>query len=767
MLVFLLPLFFLPFSFEKFELNKQYLLFFLVSLAFLTWLAKMILFDKEIKFKKSPLNIFVLAFFFIAVFSAIFSVDKLSSLFGFYGRFSDSLIGLFSFCLFYFLITNNVGIEKETKEGAVHSLLTVQSLLKTFFWSAFFVVLFSYFSIFGVFEKINSLFVGKFSLPAIMLQSGFNPVTASMDGLAVFLSIISVFLIGRILISDKKKKPNGQIFNYLLLVAISILLLIIDSKVAWLIIFLSLILFLPFVLWKRMFKEDVNKLLLPIFFAILAFTLVFINTSGLQGLILKNNLLQEQFLGQGDSWIIGLKSATENVKSGFLGSGIGTFHYDFSKFKPLSFNQSAFWQIRIDRPGNYFAEVLGTMGFLGIISYIILISLFLLISYVFLQKNKNSIPLLVFFLALFFGQFFYYQNTILAFAFWLVLGLSAASWHSSKSESEEEKTISFKKFPEMSLIFSILLIIIILLFLGVYFFAAQFYLADVNYRKGLEENNVESLEQAAKLNPYQPQYKIFLARYYLGKANSLIEEGVLDQNQLICNASLALAHAKGGEVFEVCLNPNANPSSTITIKGVDKISPNRVAVQETLGIIYRDFRVMMGGQEVLKWGIQYFEKAISLEPINPVLRTEVGKLYLFSNDIEKAKENFSKAKELKPDYIDASIQLALVYEQENNAEEAIKQMEVLVTSFPLNVEAIFQLGRLYLNNNQVDKAIAQFEKSVQLFPSHSNSLYSLGLAYQKKGQTDKALAYFERVLELNPGNADVISKINNLTQTEE
>lgn len=425
LLVFLVPLFFLPFSFEKFELNKLYLLFFLVSFAFLAWLAKMVIFDKQIKFRKSPLNIFVLAFFFVALLSAVFSVDRFSSLFGFYGRFSNSLIGLFSFCLLYFLITNNVGNKKE-------NTVTLQSLLKVFFWSVSFVVLISYFSIFGIFEKINSL-IGVF--PGIMLQSGFNPITASMDGLAVFLSMFLLFLIGRILFFDKEGKVI-QIFNYLILAAVVFLLLIIDCNAAWLIIFFSLIVFLIFAFWKRTFKENVNRLLLPIIIAILATVFIFINTSSIQGLLLKDNLPREQLLSQGDSWIIGLKSATENIKSGFFGSGIGTFSYEFAKFKPTNFNQSILWQIRIDRPGNHFAEVLGTTGFLGIISYILLIGLFLTISFLFFGKNKNSLLLLMLFMALLVSQFFYYQNMALAFAFWLVLALSAVSWH---SESAKEK----------------------------------------------------------------------------------------------------------------------------------------------------------------------------------------------------------------------------------------------------------------------------------------------------------------------------------------
>ena len=101
-LVFLLPLFFLPFSFEIFEYNKQYLLFFLFSSALFAWVLKQVAYDKEIRFKKSPIDYLILGFLFVSLLSAIFSVDKSSSLFGFYGRFSDGLIGLFGLAALYF-----------------------------------------------------------------------------------------------------------------------------------------------------------------------------------------------------------------------------------------------------------------------------------------------------------------------------------------------------------------------------------------------------------------------------------------------------------------------------------------------------------------------------------------------------------------------------------------------------------------------------------------------------------------------------------------
>ncbi len=770
LLVFLLPLFFLPFSFEAFEFNKQYLLFFLVSAGLFSWIAKMVLVDKEIRFKRSPLDLFVLVFLFIAVLSAIFSVDKSSSLLGFYGRFSDGLIGLLSLGIFYFLITNNVGLQIKSPASAKASagkqnpkaqnskaeeendnqLLSVSGLLKAFFWSVFFVVLMSYLSIFGAWAKLANLQFSianfQFKMPAVMLQWTFNPAAGSMEGLAVFLAIVSVFLIGKIIISEPKTKKKGNLFKYFLLFLILILLVIVDFTPAWLVILVSLALSLVIILWKRTFKEDVNKLLLPMFLMILGGVFLFVNTSGLQTSLFKYQLPKEQVLNPGLSWGVGLKGAVENVKSGFLGSGIGTWHYDFSKLKPLSFNQSLFWQIRFDRAGSYIPELLGTTGFLGILSYLALIGLTLMISYFFLQQNRSGIPLLMAFLALIISQFVYYQNTILAFVFWLVLGLSVVIWQ----KPVKEKTITFKDFPELSLVFSALLIVLGLGFLGMYFFAAKFYLADIHYKNAGGENLTQNLEKAVSLNPYQPQYKIVLARNYLSKVTAETQkpQDQRDQTALSANVYLAITYGKGGQI------------GGTNVKGATELAPNRVAAWETLGMIYRDIQGVATG--ALEWGIKSFEKAISLEPTNPVLHTELGKLYLVSNDAEKAKAEFMKAIELKPDYTDASIQMALIYERENNTEEAIRQMGSLANADPFNPEVLFQLGRLYFNNNQIDEAITQFERVISLMPNHSNAHYSLGVAYQKKGQKEKAIAEFKKVLELNPENTDVQAKIKSL-----
>ncbi len=754
-LVFLLPLFWLPFTFEIFEFSKLYLLFFLVSLAFFAWLAKMVIYDKELRFRCSPLDYFVLGFLGVAVLSAIFSVDKISSLFGFYGRFSNGIISLFSLVMLYFLITNNVGVRRTTPkstprsapnnaEASSSALISVNSLISLFLYSVGVVVVISYLSIFRVWQTLGAVWNSGTFWPAVMMQKTFNPVAGSLEGLTIFLAVIVVLLTGillksKIQNSNDKLNPNSKfqtIFYWLLLAGSLGLLVIVDFTMAWVVLLATLVLFVGLSLWKRLFKENVNRLLIPIFLIIIAAVLIPFKPVNLE-------LPREQVLSQPTSWQVGLGGATESVKAGFLGSGIGTFHYDFTKHKPIGINESWLWQIRFDRAGSHLAEILGTMGFLGILAYLSIIGMFLLISY-FLVANRMLLPLFMVFTALVVAQFVYYQNLTLAFSFWLMLGMAVVSWQ----KPIREKVISFKNFPELSLVLSTIVIILGIAILVFYYFGANFYLADVSYSQGLQvfgSKRVEKLEKAVSMNSYSSRYRAALSRSYLYEALQELQNPEAERDSKMIKNRVANAIAQARKAVE--------------------LQPKSVQNWENLGVIYRE----IGGavQGATDWGIKSFEKAIALEPANPVLYTELGKLYLVKGDNKKAKEYFQKAIEKKSNYSDAIIQEALLSEKEGVLEEAIAKLEGLLTENPLNVEARFQLGRLYFNNNQTDKAIEQFQQVIILVPNHSNAHYSLGVAYSAQGQTQKAIEEFEKVLELNPGNQDVVRKLENLRAATE
>lgn len=811
LLVFLLPLFFLPFSFEAFEYSKQYLLVLFSSLAFLAWIFRMVVYDREIKLRRTKLNFPVLLFLAVAVLSVFFSVDTFSSILGTYGRFSDGLMGILGLGMFYFVLVNNVGISPETRnskletqeeeknKGEVGSLLDANKLLTTFLFSTGLIVLVSYFSIFGLWSKLeNSLFGGK-GLPQIMMLKTFNPVAGSMEGLAMFLAPMMILAIGLLLQSSKK---ITIIFYWLFLVLSLILLLLIDFTPAWIVLGTVSVLFFAAAFFKKVCRERINFLLLPLGIVIISLVGIFFRFSGML------NLSQEVILSQRISWEVSFTALKDNP---ILGSGIGTYYYDFLKFKPADFNQTQFWNIRFDRSGNYISELLAQEGTVGILSYILIIGAILLVfgskskageekkiespqkrsgkrvpiidleaSHNFrknLEKGrimeritKENVPavseevkgkfsfsiflVLLPLIALIASQFIYYQNTILVFSFWLFLGLSPIY----NRRDEPCRIISLKTSPEKNLVLNFLLIVSIILTLGIYYAGARFYIADARYAKAVQQNasdltgRIGLIEKAVNLNHHIPQYRITLGSVYLKQALDEIQKPTSEINQTLLQNDVSKAIEE--------------------VRAATDVAENNLLAWEARGVVYREIRGLAVGAE--KWAIEAFEKAVELEPASPVLRTELGKLYLTQSKtgleeekesyVKKAREEFEEAIKLKPDYLDANIQLGLWEESQGNIKEAISKMEKLKASFPAASlqEVMFQLGRLYYNDNQLDKAIVELEGVVGLNPLHSNAHYILGIVYQKKGEKQKALKEFEKVLELNPDSQDVQLKIEEI-----
>src|SRR3989338_3635250 len=207
--VFLVPLAFAPWTFEAFEFNKLYILFFLVLVGTLAWFAKMVFVDREIRLKRTPLDLPIILFITLVNISAFFSADRWSSVFGYYGRFSDSGAALGSLVGLYFLIINTV--EKP------------QRLLNWFLGAVGIAIAASYLSLFNVWQQL--------SVWPIMKQMSFNPVAASLEGLCVFLAALMVFLV------FQSVKPGTKVFARLGYVALILgglgILLLADVSKAW------------------------------------------------------------------------------------------------------------------------------------------------------------------------------------------------------------------------------------------------------------------------------------------------------------------------------------------------------------------------------------------------------------------------------------------------------------------------------------------------------------------------------------------------------
>ena len=734
LLVFLVPLFWLPFTFEFLEFNKIYLLFFLSTVGVILWFYKMIFKDKEIRIYRSPMNLFVLLFLVAMVLSAFFSKDKVVSLYGYYGRFWPSLVGIISLVEFYFLMTNNVILREEENPNKVK----LSSLLKIFFASSFLVVIISYFSLLILWNVIPQNITQKIvqTLNGIVL----NPVSGSYFGLSAFLSIVLVLTVTTLAFIKKKI----HLFALGLLAFLDFgLLFIINFNFAYLAVFLSLLLFLIISIKKRLFGAEVNKLSPTVILTMLCALLFFLNFQGknlLYNELWKRNFTvpQEFLLDQKTNFDIVLRGINENP---LFGSGLGNFLYSFSRFKPKSYLQTNYWNIRFDRGASHILELISTTGIIGGFSYLLLILAILSFS---LRKNqtdetknylKLSLGLAI--VATLVLQFFYYQNTVLAFTFWFLLSALEVI-----KEDRKEKVISFKEMPEFGLVVSSIYWVFIFIILIFSYTLGKLYLADLNYAKALKnlDANIKRLEKAAQLGDQRATYHLALSQYYYQKILQEVQkpENEINQQNLTLYTQSAIDEGKIATQRE----------------------PNNLLTWENLGIIYRDIQSLVKGADI--WAQKAFEKEAELDPNNPLIIVELGKIKIVQNDKEGAKATFERALSVKENYPPALFQLALLDEADNNVGAAKEKLQKIVEVNPSDVEAHFNLGRIYYNEKDYDRAIQEFQAGLIYFPNHSNSLYLLGLSYFRKGDKDNALRALERVKQLNPDNQEVKARIEEI-----
>jgi tetratricopeptide (TPR) repeat protein len=788
-----MPLFWLPWTVEVYEFNKQYLLFFLVSLALLAWLTKMIVCRKRFVWRRTPLDIPILIFMVVMILASVFSVDSISSWLGFYGRFSDAVVGLLAMCLMYFVVVQN---SKYNPKPKTTQLLTIKGMLNWFLVSATLVVIAAYFSILGLWSKMPWL--GE-QWPNLMNLRTFNPVTGSLEGLSIFLVAVMSLLVGLILnysLMGKIQKP----FYFLLLLASIILLVLIDFWAAWVVLGVTMLFLLIVAFWTRMFRERVNLLTLPIILVIISMAGL---TMDFERLMVSAYSVDP---GQIPAWaqlpkeiILDYQTAGtvtwQAIKEyPVLGSGPGTFFHDFAKFKPAEFNQNRFWNIRFDKGPSHLMEMVSTSGILGILSYLAIVVIFLLVMVVFLKRCSRIAPsedfqelssrsrtvpesfpqgqslsqwpflllLLLPWLALFIAQFVYLQNTTLAFSFWLFTALSIVQWRQGLETPWPKKSFSFEKLPEVGLVMSTLLLILVFVALGLFYLGGRFYVSDIRYRQGMNQvsdvrEQVSVYEKAVNLNKYRANYRIGLSKAYL--ISAWIEARKPAEEQ---NVQLLQAYAVGA----------IQQARQATI-----ISPQIVTSWENLGTVYRDLRGLVGG--TLSFAADTFRQALEMEPTNPLFYRELCRINLIKGeeeDWEKTLGYCQKAVDLKPNYLDAHIQLALVYEKKGDLEEAIKRLEGALdklkgVSFQRGsvlagaaTEIYFQMGRLHFNVNHIDRAIELFQQAIIITPQHSNARYALGIAYQMKGMKNQALEQFQIINQLNPGNKEVEAKIRELSQ---
>lgn len=378
------------------------------------------------------------------------------------------------------------------------------------------------------------------------------------------------------------------------------------------------------------------------------------------------------------------------VVQGFLmGSGIGTFLSDFTRFKPAEFNLSpTLWNLSFLRSSSYVLEILATMGLLGILSFGFL-------AYRIIRSKPLFVPLLI---ALVLSIILPFSFTLIVLLFALLALYSAGQGLLDRQKTRffdvELKLVTLKKgvfaltdpetrrdseygnilpfgFLVMALGFSLL----------VGFLALRFLYSDYLFQQSLVSASKNDAQKTYKLQtdaikmfPQRDGYHRIFSQINLSLANNLASS--------VPQGSSPSAQTQ--QTIYQLIQQSINSGRTAT-----SVSPQTSANWQNLSSIYRG---LIGfGQNADTFAILANQRAVQLDPNNPQQYINYGGIFYQLGQWDNAIRQFQIAVTLKPDFANAYYNLGHALEQKGDLEQALssyQRVRSLVGSDKKSVEQI-------------------------------------------------------------------------------
>jgi Flp pilus assembly protein TadD len=122
------------------------------------------------------------------------------------------------------------------------------------------------------------------------------------------------------------------------------------------------------------------------------------------------------------------------------------------------------------------------------------------------------------------------------------------------------------------------------------------------------------------------------------------------------------------------------------------------------------------------------------------IRYHYGVLLRAENRTGEAMEQFAKAVEINPTYVQAMIKLGICQQEVGRVDEAIETFNSALELEPEYVDLHYRLGLLYTDRHLFNQAVSHMEIAAGGAPHNEQIRASLALALQNMGLMDRAAA---------------------------
>lgn len=698
LLFFLTPLAVYHKTSELFEFNKLLLIYLSAGIVLFFWVLQ-IAKDKSIIIKKTFLDRAIIIFLFSQLLSTVFSIDRHTSVFGYYGRFNGGLLSLIAYLfLFYGLVNFLMRHYPDIKDRFSY----LKRLMLVALSSSFVVILW------GLPGRINRdlscwLFTGVADNSCWTEQ--FRPAERMFSTLGQpnWLGAYLAICFFAALFFYRTAKHKLPALLYLVINFSSILFT--RSRSAILAVITGFIFFLVFIFKNFAGKKNFSFSKMQMFLLAAAVILPIIlfktgiapvdkyldlsilkKTSQVQKTEQEKNpaaLHQNNVTGSLDIRKIVWDGA---IALGFryplFGTGVETFAYSYYLTRPAEHNLTSEWDFIYNKAHNEFLNYFATSGFIGLFAYLFYIfSVYLLFIRILKNEKKQkdnkiyyfALAVIIAYTTINITNFFGFSTTVINMFFYL---LPAFIIVLDRSEESDTNLLDLK-LPNLGINF--LYLLSPLLLIATLYFTISYFLADINYAKA---------EGYSRLQDYPTAQK------YMDKAYRLRKEHVYEDkmSQIYANLSFLQAIEEVEDESEkmqseAVANQYYELSEYYSDRSIKRSPKNPMYYKSRAKNQYLFYSITRS-QEFFDNALKALGKAQELAPTDPKVYYSQALFGLYKvqesaqmnneDQLKKLLKIANRAIELKENYRDGYYVRALIYKELGDAVKARSDLQYIL-----------------------------------------------------------------------------------------
>ncbi len=379
------------------------------------------------------------------------------------------------------------------------------------------------------------------------------------------------------------------------------------------------------------------------------------------------------------SWAVAAESIKQNP---IWGVGPANYISAFNRFRPITYNATAFWPYRFSAGYDYFLTLITEVGLAGLVAGgILLLTIFKFIKAEVgtrtLKASETTIAL-VCLVGIVLALVLIPASFVILYLFFVILALNSKS-HTVEFNLTAARTQGAgsppAKFP--AIITGVLIIVGVLYLVSK---ATPLLAAEATFKSAFDALNkndgkatYELLQSAIQQNPLVDRYHASYAQINLALARSIIG----DKQSLASDAGKkTLTDDEKNSVSSLIQQAVREGQNTVAL------NQERSGNWEVLARIYQS--IMPMAKDADSFAIQAYNQTIALDPINPNLRIALGGIYYSLSQWDNAISTFSVAVAAKPDLANSHYNLAVAYREKGDIDNAIKEMQAVLQLVPQN-----------------------------------------------------------------------------------